>query len=174
MTDFPDRLSIMFYKQQAMQTDTLKDYRYSVTADDLATMTQEQLISQIDAIKTAILGLTDELHEALSETGWKPWASSKHINRDAVVGELVDAWHFLMMLFLLVGAGPDELWSGYLKKIMKNQARQKRGYDGVSDKCGACGRAMDDDTTGCVGTAKDPATGAWTSGICAEYGRYGL
>ena len=57
---------------------------------------------QLDWIRWNTLALEDELHEALAETGWKPWAKSKHVNRDAFVGELVDAFHFFMNLMLVV------------------------------------------------------------------------
>jgi hypothetical protein len=36
---------------------------------------------RIQYIKDMVLAATDELHEALAEVGWKPWATSKHLNR---------------------------------------------------------------------------------------------
>lgn len=95
-------------------------------------------------VQSMSLALTDEIHEALNEVGWKPWATSRHINREAYVGELVDALHFLVNLFLLVGADADEVYDRYVEKSQRNKKRQEDGYDGVSGKCPTCSRAMDD------------------------------
>ena len=45
-------------------------------------------------IRDMSLALTDELHEALNETGWKPWASSRHLNKAAFAAEMIDVQHF--------------------------------------------------------------------------------
>lgn len=91
--------------------------------------------------------LNAELIEALDETGWKPWASSRHFNADRYLGEMVDAWHFFMNL-LLVGAAamevsPEEyarlFFRAYDSKRIKNIERHKnQTYDGVSMKCPQC------------------------------------
>lgn len=99
-------------------------------------------------IRDMILALTDELHEALNETGWKPWASSDHINEEAFKNELVDAWHFFMNLMLVAKMSPEELYIRYLRKHEKNKDRQEVGYDGL-DKCPMCKRAFDDDAVQC-------------------------
>lgn len=95
------------------------------------------------------LALQDELHEALSEVGWKPWAKSRHFHRDAYVGELVDALHFLVNLFLVAGCDANEVAAKYQEKANRNAQRQAAGYDGVSGKCVACGRALDDPAVAC-------------------------
>lgn len=95
------------------------------------------------------VALIDELHEALAEVGWKPWASSDHFNKDAVKGELVDALHFLVNLCLVSGITADDLIAGYKAKSAINEKRQQDGYDGVSTKCGLCKRALDDTAVEC-------------------------
>lgn len=105
---------------------------------------------QLDWIRWNMLALEDELHEALAETGWKPWAKSKHVNRDAFVGELVDAFHFFMNLMLVVDCSAEELLDKYFQKRRVNQQRQADGYDGVSTKCVTCRRALDDPATQCT------------------------
>lgn len=100
-------------------------------------------------IKDMVISLEDELHELLREVGWKPWASSRHVNRDAAVGELVDAFHFFMNLCLVLGVDEQELFTGYLQKNKINQSRQASGYDGVSTKCPKCKLALDDPATKC-------------------------
>ena len=104
---------------------------------------------KIDFIVYHKTALEAELQEALDEVGWKPWATSRHINRDAFLGELVDAFHFWMNLCLVVNASADEIGALYVAKRNKNIARQQAGYDGVSDKCGGCGRALDDTAVEC-------------------------
>jgi hypothetical protein len=102
------------------------------------------------AIRDNVLACTDELHEALAESGWKPWASSNHLNTDAFRAELVDAWHFFMNLMLHSGMTADDLYQGYVTKNRKNILRQAEGYDGVSTKCPGCKRAFDDDAVDCM------------------------
>lgn len=103
-------------------------------------------------IRWNILALEDELHEALAETGWKPWASSQHLNRDAFVGELVDAFHFLMNLMLVANCTAEEFLARYEEKRGINAARQAEGYDGTTSKCGQCKRALDDPSVTCTST----------------------
>ena len=104
---------------------------------------------RIEFFKNMKLALQDELHEALQEMGWKPWATSKHFNTEAVQGELVDAFHFFMNLCIVAEMTPNMLFDKYLAKRTKNQKRQEEGYDGVSTKCPGCKRALDDDAVDC-------------------------
>lgn len=100
-------------------------------------------------IRENTLALIDELMEALNETGWKPWASSNHLDTEAWKSELVDAWHFFMNLMALGGMTMEDLEEGYYKKRAKNEQRQREGYDGVTTKCPICKRAYDDDAVHC-------------------------
>lgn len=104
----------------------------------------------LEWIRWNVLALEDELHELLAETGWKPWAKSKHINRDAYVSELVDAFHFLMNLMLVVDCDADEFLAKYAEKRGINAQRQAEGYDGVTGKCPKCRRALDDTAVLCT------------------------
>lgn len=96
-------------------------------------------------VRWNVLALTDELHEAMQEIKWKPWltdgSAGEWVNRDAFVGELVDALHFLTNLFLLADATGDEISERYLAKRQVNANRQVDGYSGVKD---ADGRATDE------------------------------
>tara|TARA_R110000796_G_scaffold39383_4_gene98278 strand:+ start:8527 stop:8955 length:429 start_codon:yes stop_codon:yes gene_type:complete len=105
---------------------------------------------KMDFIRWNVLALEDELHEALAETGWKPWATSKHVNRAAYIAELVDAFHFLMNLMLVVDCSADEFLQKYAEKRKINVQRQVEGYDGVKGKCGRCHRALDDKAVTCT------------------------
>lgn len=110
-------------------------------------LTDEQ---KLEWIRWNVLALEDELHEALAETGWKPWAKSKHVSREAFVSELVDAFHFLMNLMLVVDCDADEFLDKYFEKRGLNEKRQAAGYDGVTGKCPQCKRALDDVAVTCT------------------------
>lgn len=108
--------------------------------------------AKLEWIRWNMLALMDELHEALAETGWKPWAKSKHVARDAYVSELVDAFHFLMNLMLVVDCDADEFLAKYFEKRGINVQRQAEGYDGITGKCPQCKRALDDTAVTCTET----------------------
>lgn len=99
--------------------------------------------------------LMDEIHEAMDETGWKPWATSRHLDADKMLKELVDAWHFFMNIMLVVGGEKGwtveqlahEFSSAYMAKNMKNEQRQQEGYDGISSKCPNCKREITETNT---------------------------
>lgn len=92
-----------------------------------------------------VLAALDELHEFLSEVGWKPWVENRGwVNRDAAIGELVDVMHFIANLLVLLNVDGDELAQRYVDKNKKNAIRQSVGDDGVSRVCGKCKRSIDD------------------------------
>lgn len=110
----------------------------------LEQMTQNE---RIDYIKENALALTDELHEALAETGWKSWATSRHINHDAYLGELRDAWQFLTNMMLAVEPDPVKLADWFADALSEKHGvnhRRVGNYDGVSTKCPSCKRALDE------------------------------
>lgn len=133
------RMTRMLEMQRALQL------RYN-DGKTIESFTDEE---RMQAIRDNVLACTDELHEALAETGWKLWATSNHLNREAFHAELVDAFHFFMNLMLHSGMSANDLYEGYLAKHAKNHKRQDDGYDGVSTKCPGCKRAYDDDAVKC-------------------------
>jgi hypothetical protein len=122
-----------FKDQHALQVDAYKKDPTNLEPEERA-----------EFIRWNILALEDELHEALGEVGWKPWATSRHLNKAEFQGELVDALHFFLNLMLAADIDPDELLAGYQAKRLKNAKRQEEGYDGVTGKCPVCSRALDD------------------------------
>lgn len=106
---------------------------------DPANLSEEE---RAEWIRWNVLALEDELHEALGEVGWKPWATSRHVNREQFRNELVDAWHFFMNLLLCVGVDAEEFFAAYMAKAQKNAKRMADGYDGVSGKCKECRRDL--------------------------------
>lgn len=89
---------------------------------------------KIEAYRINMMALQDELHEALNEMSWKPWANAEYFNADRVQQELVDAWHFFMNLMIISGMDAEKLHLRYLAKRKVNIKRQEDGYDGVSTK----------------------------------------
>jgi len=100
--------------------------------------------------------LIHELVEMEAETGWKPWAKSEYVNLEAARGEWIDMFHFMLNGALLLGLDEAEIKRRYDAKHAKNEARQHADYDGVSTKCGNCGRALDDDAVRCYEDPKHP------------------
>lgn len=139
----PDRLATMLETQRAFQRRVASSTLYSTPPNYVGEG------RRIDEFKDMVMALQDELHEALGEIGWKPWANSRHFNVEAVQGELVDAWCFLMSLMLLAGLDAPTLYRKYMSKMQINHKRQDDGYDGINGKCKSCGRALDDPAVSC-------------------------
>jgi len=129
----------------------------------------------MEFIRWNILAMEDELHEALKECGWKPWATSRHLNRDLFLKEMVDAWHFFMNMLLAISPGrlpadiAEEFAEEYFKKAQINEDRQATGYDGLVNKCRNCGKDLD-----ALGVRL--YSGLWEAYFCdrtciGEYGR---
>jgi dimeric dUTPase (all-alpha-NTP-PPase superfamily) len=130
--------------------------------------------SRMEFIRWNVLALIAEMVEYLDETGWKPWATSQHVNAEEALGELVDAWHFFMnILWATEGGGllgdADvlvEVFTGrYFKKREVNAQRQADGYDGVTGKCPNCHRDRKEtqlaNVTGDVRTVYCPCGHVW-------------
>lgn len=91
-----------------------------------------------------------ELFEMLDETGWKVWATSRHVNADEAFKEMIDCWHFFMNILLAIYGEEiekygmqwlaDQFTEQYLAKKEVNAKRQTDGYDGIFGKCPACHR----------------------------------
>ena len=149
-------LDAFFQAQNQPQVGAMKS--------DVSQMTTEE---RVKFIAWNVQALVDEAHEALGEVGWKPWASSRHLNAEAVLGEIVDAFHFLMNIGLAAGAemGLTAEETGtlvgvkYFAKRKVNADRQRDGYDGVSSKCPSCKRELSEVPVatlelGCCGCGK--------------------
>jgi hypothetical protein len=106
---------------------------------------------RIQYIKDMLLALENEGHEMLQEIGWKPWATSRHINTEGVKSELVDMFQFFMNLCFVANMDAGELIIRHANKLQINYERANTGYDGVSTKCAWCGRALDDKYVSCEG-----------------------
>lgn len=135
-----DRLAIMLNQQRQLQLSMPPLNR------DPATLEGEE---RVQFFKDMKLALDAELQEMMDELSWKPWASAEFFNEEAIKSEIIDAWHFLMNLWLAAGGTDGQFFNMYMKKREKNLARQVEGYDGVSTKCPLCKRALDDEHVSC-------------------------
>jgi hypothetical protein len=134
-----DRFQLMLEMQRQLQLKMPPPNRVpaDLRGDDMA-----------DFMRWNAWACEDEIHEAMAEVGWKPWATSRHINHDAFMKEMVDAWHFFMNLLLCGCQGmtpteiADEFTRRYIEKNAVNAQRQEEGYDGVKDKCAQCHRDL--------------------------------
>jgi hypothetical protein len=127
----------------------------------------------VEHIRIQILGALNELNEALGESGWKPWASSRHLNVEAFRGELIDMFRFWLNLVYISGMSADGVMTKFMESLDKTNNRIANGYDGVTDKCPACKRSYSDKTTKCslpdayYRLDGEPPTSAWW---CQIYG----
>ena len=106
-------------------------------------------LKSCEYLKDMALATLDEIHELLGEFGWKPWASSRHINVEAARGEWIDAWHFMMNMANKLDMTEEMIQTLYYAKAAINLERIENGYDGVSTKCPGCKRALDDPSVDC-------------------------
>lgn len=120
-----DRLAAMFGIQESFQASL---------GIDLAT---DDLDERVALVKDNVLAATDELHEVLHETSWKPWATNKKFNEAEVQAELVDVLCFVLNLCLVSGLTADRLNALYLQKMAVNFKRQELGYTDQA-KCRVC------------------------------------
>lgn len=83
-----------------------------------------------ESIRMNVLAATDELHEVLDTTGWKPWKTTGygHVNRKKYIEELADVWLFLFNLMLLQRVSGREIVAALRAAWKKNTRRQRNGY----------------------------------------------
>lgn len=84
----------------------------------------------VEFVDWNITAMVQELAEMRDEIAWKPWAKDRFewFDRDAVVKEGIDVLHFLVNVWLAVGASPEEVIGRYLAKADVNRDRQEAGY----------------------------------------------
>ena len=133
-----DKLGLMLGMQLELQQQHMKDGDpQSLTGNAMA-----------EFMTWNFAACVKELSEATDEVGWKPWATSRHINQPQFNAEMVDAFHFFMNMLLVANPGKtpaqiaDEFTKLYLAKNAVNARRQAEGYDGVSTKCPNCKREL--------------------------------
>ncbi|MGE7843907.1 dUTPase [Lysinibacillus sp. NPDC093712] len=129
--------------QQAQQIE--KEAQMSPTNDkltemyDMQTKLDHRITTERGIAKTTdewVVGLTiameSEIDEIRREVSWKWWKNPKPIDQEALQGEVIDMWHFLLSLSRTVGLTPNDIHRIYMEKNAENHARQS----GISEKDG--------------------------------------
>lgn len=103
-------------------------------------------LARISYLRDMLLALQCEGVELLDEVGWKPWASSRHVNVELARSELIDIAHFLFSLAAGLGMSPKMFYTKFLEKQTENRRRALEGYTGIDEKCVLCSRDVGDVT----------------------------
>ena len=72
--------------------------------------------------------MQQELAELVDSVPWKWWAKYQKFDEQNAKVEIIDLFHFLTSLALVMGMTPDYVHSAYLKKNEVNIKRQDSGY----------------------------------------------
>lgn len=158
-----DMLKELFMKQHKIQTKAYGQDPYLITNP----------VERIQFIKDMHTALQMEMGEMLEETGWKPWATSNHVNEEAMQGELADMLLFYINLCFAANANAEVIFYKTMEKMDRNLLRQLEGYDGISGKCYICKRALDDPAVDCTEfEAPEPFDG-WCGNLSGNGNAYG-
>jgi NTP pyrophosphatase (non-canonical NTP hydrolase) len=76
-------------------------------------------------IQKQVLAMIAELGELLDEVNYKWWKNAKGLDRQAIVEELVDVFHFFIGACIRAGLSPDEFFQSYCRKNQENWNRQR-------------------------------------------------
>jgi len=125
-----DGLQMLFKMQEVLQNN----YGYN-----FENMSQRDIL---DYLFFNNHSLHMEASECGNEFSWKPWATAEFVNRDALIGELVDVAKFMLNMLLAVGCTSSEFMEKFVLKTAINYARQQNGYTGLEKD--ENGRALDD------------------------------
>lgn len=125
-----DDLAAMFQRQADFQ-------RFIGLDIDALVSDPEQVQARSDLARLYAFAAEAELHEAIDETSWKPWASGAWFKEEEFKRELVDVGCFWLNLCLLAGMTASELAERHEAKVGINVARQNVGYHAQA-KCPQC------------------------------------
>ena len=72
--------------------------------------------------------MQQEIAELIDSVPWKWWAKYQEFDEQNARVEVVDLFHFLVSMALVLGMSPDDVYNAYLKKNKVNHERQESGY----------------------------------------------
>ena len=122
------KLDAIFAKQKQLHEkyvsiESDKGILTSLGTVDINTCKGQQII------KDFMWRITEEIGEAANCLKNKPWKTSEILtDEEHFKEELIDALHFFIELFILVGFDANSLYDYYFKKNKVNQFRQGSGY----------------------------------------------
>lgn len=92
---------------------------------DCSNMTEEQ---QTHWILNYCRAMTQEMAELTDSVPWKWWAKYQKFDKHNAKIEVVDLFHFLMSLALVLGMKAEDVYDVYMQKNKVNFQRQDSGY----------------------------------------------
>lgn len=107
---------------------------------EMQTQLDERIISERKIDRTTnewVIGITlameSEIDEIRREVNWKWWKNEREIDAEALQGEVIDLFHFLLSLARVTGMSVEDIHRIYMEKNKENHARQsgestKEGY----------------------------------------------
>lgn len=109
-------------------------YDLQTTLDERITSERGIEKSLDEWVMSLTIAMESEIDEIRREVNWKWWKNMKEVDKEALQGEVIDMWHFLLSLSRVVGLTPETLHSKYLEKNEENHDRQsgktsKEGYE---------------------------------------------
>jgi len=115
-----DKLNEIFEMQAALDNRIITERSINKTTDEW--------------VVGITLAMESEIDEIRREVNWKWWKNPKEIDREALQGEVIDMWHFLLSLSRVVGLTSESIYEVYMEKNAENHARQdgtslKEGYE---------------------------------------------
>lgn len=72
--------------------------------------------------------MSQEIAELTDSVPWKWWAKYQEFDKQNARVEVVDLFHFLISLALVMGMTADDVFDLYMEKNKVNHARQDSGY----------------------------------------------
>lgn len=118
-----DMLLAMFYHQQKLQERL-----------GIPTKTRDRTVMTQHYIDRMLLSVHEEAVEigraTLSKHKMMPfgWKETQVGNEENYREEIIDLWHFVMNLWLVIGGTPEEFYDLYCKKNKINHERQDNKY----------------------------------------------
>jgi dimeric dUTPase (all-alpha-NTP-PPase superfamily) len=118
-----DRLNEMFELQYKLQ-ERLGTWDKIKCDADRQQFTNQMILAMVEeTIET--MRETPYKHPAYTQFGWK---LNMLYNREALLEEIVDLWHFMMNLVLAHGFTAEDFYRVYKTKNNTNHERQDNGY----------------------------------------------
>lgn len=107
-----DKLEHVFLLQSEFDSDLAR--RRGLDFSDQSTWMQREVMAMIV-----------EASELLTEVNYKWWKDPKPIDRQRVLGEMADIFHFFLAACLRMGFTADDLYNAYCAKNAENFRRQR-------------------------------------------------
>ena len=115
-----DMLNILFEMQSTLVNDVGNRARKERSEMDGAP--KEKHISGL------CVATIHECVELQRLTNWKWWKAPTEFNENEAREELIDIWHFVIQMSMVMGMRPEDIVMEYRKKHEVNRERQRSGY----------------------------------------------